>query len=519
MKSTTYIVSSLLIIVSNMLFAQSNTLYGTRAGASLTTGSHNVFIGNHTGHENTTGSSNTFNGGLAGYNNITGNYNSFNGSFAGYKNTTGGFNTFNGSSAGYDNTTGDSNTFCGSFTGYNNTTGNYNTFNGSSAGYNNTTGHSNLFNGHAAGHQNTTGHSNTFNGRYAGYSNTKGFHNTYSGHNAGNTSRTGNFNTFIGSYAGNKNGSGSSNTFVGVSAGDSDAGSGNTYLGRASGSENIGDNNVFIGNDAGINVTNVDNKLYIQHGGINRTPLILGDFATGNIALGTPYMYNQYRLYIDGDAYTTGLWLRSDKKFKKDITTIPNALKAINALEGVTYQFKQTDKIKKSGIQLPVKQQYGLIAQELEKVFPDLVKESQDGYKAVNYQGLIPVLIEAIKEINQEKSELKEEIRNIKKAIEENDISHKPTNTDINENTAQLYQNIPNPAISETIIKYTTSPNTRSTSIFIFDLNGRQVKVFQNLKSGNGELMISKNKIPKGLYHYSLVLDGKIIDTKKMIIQ
>lgn len=79
----------------------------------------------------------------------------------------------------------------------------------------------------------------------------------------------------------------------------------------------------------------------------------------------------------------------SDENLKKDITTIENALDKVKQLRGVDFTWKETEQKGK-----------GVIAQELQKVFPELVSEETDGNLSVNYTGLIAVLIEAIKEIS-----------------------------------------------------------------------------------------------------------------------
>ena len=79
----------------------------------------------------------------------------------------------------------------------------------------------------------------------------------------------------------------------------------------------------------------------------------------------------------------------SDENLKKDITTIDDALDKVKQLRGVDFTWKETDQKGK-----------GVIAQELQKVFPELVSEETDGNLSVNYNGLIAVLIEAIKELS-----------------------------------------------------------------------------------------------------------------------
>ena len=85
----------------------------------------------------------------------------------------------------------------------------------------------------------------------------------------------------------------------------------------------------------------------------------------------------------------------SDEKLKKDISTIDNAVDKVMQLRGVDYTWKQSEEKSK-----------GVIAQELQKVLPELVSESDDRL-SVNYNGIIGVLIEAIKEQQKQIDELK----------------------------------------------------------------------------------------------------------------
>ena len=130
----------------------------------------------------------------------------------------------------------------------------------------------------------------------------------------------------------------------------------------------------------------------------------------GNVAIGTTNPAG-YKLYVSGSAYATSGWYSSDKKFKKDITPIDSALSKVLQINGVSFNWKTKDYAKK---EFPEGKHYGVIAQDIEKVFPEVVKTVRFKYKdkeedveedveekAVAYNELIPILIEAIKEQEQ----------------------------------------------------------------------------------------------------------------------
>jgi hypothetical protein len=105
--------------------------------------------------------------------------------------------------------------------------------------------------------------------------------------------------------------------------------------------------------------------------------------------------WNNYAGYFSGDVYTSGDYRSaSDARYKTNIATFPNALDTILHLRGVTFDWKRDefkDKHFKEGRQI------GFIAQEVERVLPELVHTDQDGYKSVAYQNVVPVLVEAFK--------------------------------------------------------------------------------------------------------------------------
>lgn len=120
----------------------------------------------------------------------------------------------------------------------------------------------------------------------------------------------------------------------------------------------------------------------------------------GNVGIGTQFPRTDAKLDVAGNIYMNGeLVNASDARFKKDIQTISaDAVARLGKVRGTTYQFR-TEEFKKKNFTKG--KQLGFIAQELKVLFPELVKQDSEGYYSVNYTGLIPVMVEAIKKQQQ----------------------------------------------------------------------------------------------------------------------
>jgi trimeric autotransporter adhesin len=264
------------------------------------------------------------------------------------------FNTFLGDEALSSNTTGSANTAIGFEALFSNTTGFFNTANGSQALQSNTTGISNTANGAGALFNNTTGNDNTANGAGALVSNT-----------------TGSFNTVTGLSALSSNTTGFNNTANGWHA-----------LQMTTGS-----NNIAVGAEAGINLTSGHNNIDIGN------PGVAGESRT--IRIGTRQTHRAtFIAGISGATVPAGVavivdgsghlgTVVSSARFKDEIKPMDKASEAILALKPVTFRYKH-DLDPES---IP---QFGLVAEEVEKVNPDLVARDADGktytvrYEAVN---------------------------------------------------------------------------------------------------------------------------------------
>ena len=104
-----------------------------------------------------------------------------------------------------------------------------------------------------------------------------------------------------------------------------------------------------------------------------------------------------YVAAFNGNTFANGQYLSSDARYKKNIVSLDNALESVLSLRCVSYDW---DRAKFPQQNFGDGKQIGFVAQEIEKIFPYLVMTSPDGYKAVNYTGVIPVLVEAVKTLN-----------------------------------------------------------------------------------------------------------------------
>jgi len=237
-----------------------------------------------------------------------------------------------------------------------------------------------------------------------------------------------------------------------------------------------------------------------------------------------------YAGYFAGTVYATQGYFGSDARLKKDIKKEESTIEKLNLLNPVTYNFEQNqDGLK---LDLPGGLQHGFIAQELEKVYPELVadvihpifdeKNVQTGtrtLKAVNYVGLISVLTESLKELSNEVTILKEKLATTEKTYV---VSNKKNFSEeelknIKTNGFYLGQNTPNPFKTSSVIEYSLPANELEASLLIFNLNGQTIKEYK-LNETKGSVTIEEGVLGKGMYLYSLISNGEEIITKKMIV-
>src|SRR5947207_2107813 len=286
--------------------------------------------------------------------------------------TIGNFNTANGYAALFRNTTGSDNTAIGASALYKNTTGTENTATGFGTLSTNTTGYNNTANGASALYSNTTGSANTANGGNALFSNT-GIQNTATGYNALYYNTTG---------------------------------AGNTAEGFRALYHNTGSNNIGLGFNAGLNLTGGSGNVCIGAGVFG----VAGESNTTRIRNVYSSVASARAVYVNSDNKVGTL--ASSRRFKDEIKPMDKASETILALKPVTFRYKK--EIEPNGAIM-----FGLIAEEVEKVDPDLVTRNDKGeaetvrYDAVNAMLLNEFLKEHRKVEEQQASitELRNELQ------------------------------------------------------------------------------------------------------------
>lgn len=466
---------------NNVLWTNNNALNiftGVGAGTN-STGGYNTFMGNYAGNANTTGTNNT----AVGYNALA-------------LGATSSQNVAIGSLSMAHMTNGYSNTACGYASANAMTSGAYNTANGWSALTACSTGSSNT----AIGYQSLAG-------------TTSGYSNTAIGTNAGNVITTGTYNTFVG-YGANTN----AGTYTNASA------FGNSTIVTAS-------NKIFIGNSS---ITNIQGQV-------------------------------SFLTYSDG-------------RFKTNVTENVKGLEFINKLRPVTYKMdtKALDDFIISSMPDSAKLAHqagmdfapskaithsGFIAQEVEAAANQVgfvssivsaPSNANDPY-SLSYAEIVVPLVKAVQELSHAVDSLQAKPTNLEsptsdanaqflqdqinqlrsvidsccnihtaKSSEQNNSNSGFTNSiggvENSKKAIVLYQNKPNPFNNQTVIEYYIPENSSQSSILIFDMQGKLIKTNRLEQKGSGKITIDGGSLYPGMYMYSLLVDGKEIDTKRMIL-
>jgi hypothetical protein len=381
---------------------QGNTAGGTNALSAVTVdGSQNTAFGRGALQLTTTGDNNTAVGEGALQLNTGGSGNTAAGFAAMELNTTGGDNTAIGSAALLSNTTGSDNTATGAQALFSNVDGILNTASGRRALFSNSAGASNTATGVEALYANTTGDANTAGGAHALHENATGSFNTASGYRALYYNDDGEGNTASGAYALFVNISGNYNTAAGLLAlGRNGAGSRNTALGYRALLTSQGGRNTAVGYLAGSALETGSQNIYLAHpGATNESKTMrLGQGQTRTFVAGVADAAVRGAPVLITPGGRLGVQV-SSARYKEDVAPLGDASEALRRLRPVSFVYRDDEQRTR---------QYGLIAEEVDAVYPELVTRTEGGeVQAVRYHELIPLLLNELQRQQQALAELR----------------------------------------------------------------------------------------------------------------
>lgn len=234
----------------------------------------------------------------------------------------------------------------------------------------------------------------------------------------------------------------------------------------------------------------------------------------------------------NGQVWSKGYLTISDERFKKDIEDF-SSFEGLYNLKAKKYKYKgdDNDSIKTNNSN---KHHLGFLAQDVYKYYPDIVQEDENGYMAVEYTQMIPLLIEAVKShktqldalqavILMQEQELAD-LKNTCKGCDCEDKNSKLKSASSDEDIltdseqAALFNNAPNPFSEGTEIKFNIPSNYSTAKLIIHDMQGLEVLSFNIQQAGEGGIRIEGSDLRPGMFLYTLVVDNQIVDTKRMLL-
>lgn len=396
-------------------------------------------------------------------------------------------NTAVGSAALNANTTGTDNVAIGFRSIYLNTTGRANTAVGGTSLGSLTTGNFNVAIGAGSLAGLTTGSSNSALGSGGLNNLTTGSQNTAVGDGAAYNTTTGIFNTAVGNLALNENVAGPGNTALGWGSGPS-----NGFIGLA--------NSTAIGFGAKTSASN-------------------------QVRLG-----NANVLSIGG---RVGWSTLSDGRFKKDIKEDVAGLEFINQLRPVSYvmdnqalnKFTGTSEVEGMPVATNQARESGFIAQEVEAlvkkssfVFHGIeAPQSGSDHYSIRYADFVMPLVKAVQELTAQLKGQQAEISALKQQLAAQS-TEKNLSAAWTSSGNMLSQNVPNPFSYDTEIHISLPESAKTASVIIYNLEGKQLKSIPVQAFGEVSVKIQGSDLKPGIYLYSLMVDGALVDSKRMVM-
>ena len=255
--------------------------------------------------------------------------------------------------------------------------------------------------------------------------------------------------------------------------------------------------------------------------------------------------------HFNCNVLASNIAVASDSRFKTDITPLENSLQTITSLSPVSYKLLPRfgekafggngvpDDIPSGGLSEKDLRDieyfnnfhkslenggphFGFLAQEVKEIYPELVHTDKDGYMYIDYIGMIPLLVNAIGELNAQIEELKTENSQLNQAVinAQSPVIGNTQPSQIAEDFFRnaLYQNTPNPFSSSTNITMSLRNDVANATLYIFDMQGSLMRTIPVTDRGNVSVTIEGGELNAGMYIYSLIADGNEVASKRMIL-
>lgn len=227
-----------------------------------------------------------------------------------------------------------------------------------------------------------------------------------------------------------------------------------------------------------------------------------------------------YQLYAYYPYFAHNPTIDSDRNLKTDIQNLDNTLGKLKQLRPVTYKLlsnKGNNSV--AGKNTP---QVGLIAQEVQEIFPEVIAPVDSNILGIRYADFVPILIKGLQEQQEEIELLSGKINTLEvECFNNGNLKSARLSGDLNNSEfsdVKLFQNAPNPFTTETSIRFELPESVQDAQLHICDMTGTLLKSVTINQRGTGKVIINANEFSSGMYLYSLSCNGVIVDTKQMLL-
>lgn len=232
---------------------------------------------------------------------------------------------------------------------------------------------------------------------------------------------------------------------------------------------------------------------------------------------------------------SSGVSVMSDRRYKDNIRPMESGLAQILRLQPVRFDYKQFNYDESPWDSLARMNKVGFIAQDVEAVIPEAVNHDLfEDFYSLNQTDFIPYIVGGIQELNaiiQEQSatilELTDRIAYLEAQAADRSTPDATFNSvwpkgesaeTVTTEANRLWSNVPNPFKQETRIRYALTEDVREAQLCIYDLSGKQLACHRLNDRGESEFTLRAASLQPGIYLYSLIADGNVIDTHRMVV-